>query len=94
MNLKRLTDSKRLNEIKKLVNDESKITGAIITHLEEVERRKLYSDLKYSSLFDYCVKELRYSEDQAYRRINAMRVSKKVPIIKEKIDSGKYKRRR
>lgn len=35
------------------------------------------------------MKELGYSEDQACRRINAMRVSKKLPQVKEKINQGK-----
>ena len=33
--------------------------------------------------------ELGYSEDQTYRRVNAMRLSRKVPEVKEKIDDGK-----
>src|SRR5271170_8130215 len=33
-------------------------------------------------------KELAYSEDQAYRRINAMRIVKELPQIEEKISAG------
>jgi len=84
-----LTDRNLLSGIKAFVSKERKITSIIISHLEEIERRKLYSDLKYSSLFRYCTGELGYSEDQACRRINAMRVSRKLPQVKEKIDSGK-----
>ena len=54
----------------------------------EIEARKLYSDLQYYSLYDYCVHELNYSEDQAYRRISAMRLSRQIPLVKEKIREG------
>ena len=88
MNLKKMSDNLLLENIKELVKKESKITAEIITHLEEVDRRKLFSELKYKSLFDYSVMELGYSEDQAYRRVNAMRLSRKIPEVKKKIDDG------
>ena len=88
MNLSNLTDSKLLLTTKKIVKEELQLTARIIDHLAEIERRKLYSDLKFRSLFDYCVRELGYSEDQAARRINALKLSRKVPMAKEKIDSG------
>jgi len=88
MNLKNLSDRKILNDTKDLVTQEKKLTANIIDHLQVIERRKLYCDLKYKSLFDYAVGELSYSEDQAYRRLSAMRLSRKVPAVKEKIDSG------
>jgi len=88
MNLKNLSDGTILNNTKDLVIQEKKLTANIIDHLQIIEQRKLYCDLKYISLFDYAVGELRYSEDQAYRRLSAMRLSRKVPAAKEKIDSG------
>ena len=58
-----------LKNVKITVLNERKMSAQVIELLEEVERRKLYSDLKYKNLFDYCVKELGYSENQAWRRI-------------------------
>jgi len=88
MNLKNLSDRTILNNTKDLVIQEKKLTANIIDHLQIIEQRKLYCDLKYKSLFDYAVGELSYSEDQAYRRLSAMRLSRKVPAAKEKIDNG------
>lgn len=88
MNISNLSNYQLLTGIKGFVSKERKITSLIIEHLEEIERRKLYCDLKYPSLFKYCLKELGYSEDQACRRINAMRVVKKMPQVKSAIDSG------
>ncbi len=88
MHISQISDSHLLKSTKKLVIEEKKLTAKVIDHLQEVESRKLYSDLCYGSLFQYCVGELGYSDDAAYRRINAMRVASKVPIVKKKIQSG------
>jgi 5-methylcytosine-specific restriction endonuclease McrA len=53
-----------------------------------VERRRLYASLGFRSLFDFCVKELRYSESAAWRRIASMRVIKDLPGTEEKLISG------
>ena len=60
----------------------------MIHHLREIEARRLYSALKYKSLFDYVVQRLKYSEDQAYRRISAMRLLKELPQLETKVESG------
>ncbi|MCK5074514.1 MAG: HNH endonuclease [Bacteriovoracaceae bacterium] len=86
--LANISDTVLLSNIKTLVNKERELAARIIDHLAEIEKRKLYSELKYRSLFEYCVKELFLSEDQAGRKITAMRVSLRVPAIKNKIDNG------
>lgn len=88
MQLTTLSDSRLLSQIKTYVSKERKLTTIIVEHLEEIERRKLYCDFGYNSLFQYCMKELAYSEDQACRRINAMRTSKTLPEVKKKLDNG------
>jgi hypothetical protein len=60
----------------------------ILQHLREIERRRLYADLGYSSLFDYTVRELGFSEGQANRRITAMRMMKDLPEMEAKIAAG------
>jgi len=89
MSLSYLTDTQLLLDIKNLVSEERKLTHKIIEHLEEIEARKLYSDLKCTSLYDYCMKVLGYSADEAYRRISAMRFTKRNPEIKAQVSAGK-----
>lgn len=74
--------------IKKLVTEERRIGVEILECLYEIEMRKSYAELKYDGLFSYCVKELGFSESQAYQRIQAMRAVKEVPEIKHMIESG------
>ncbi len=54
----------------------------------EIEKRKLFLEIGFGSLFDYVVQELGYSESAAYRRIQAMRLLKDVPVVEEKIADG------
>ena len=50
--------------------------------------RKLYLRLSYSSLFEYVVKELKYSEAAAYRRIKAMKLCRQFPETTGKLKEG------
>jgi RNase P subunit RPR2 len=88
MNLKHLTDSTLLADTKSLVRQEQALLTKILWHLKEVDGRRLYSELKYGSLFDYCTKELGYSESSAQRRIIAARALADFPEIAPKIQSG------
>ena len=60
----------------------------LLHHLKEIDSRKLYSDLGYSSLFSYLTKGLGYSESSACRRISAARLLKTHPEIETKIEKG------
>ena len=88
MKLMHLTDEKLLDETQSLVKQEREITLKVLHHLREIERRRLFSALKYESLFNYCVQHLKYSESSAQRRIQAMRALRDLPEIEEKIETG------
>jgi 5-methylcytosine-specific restriction endonuclease McrA len=74
--------------MKKLVATERRIGTAILDGLAEIDRRRAYAELRYDGLYSYCVKELGFSEAQAYQRIQAMRALRELPDLKSKIDSG------
>lgn len=88
MNLNQLKDAELLTQIKTFVQSERDLLVKILHHLREIERRKLFSDLGYKNLFDYALGELKYSEGQANRRIQAMRLLKDLPELETKIASG------
>ena len=85
-NLKQISDETLLNETQKLVHQEREILSLVLHHLREIEKRRLYS--KQGSLFEYATKVLKYSEDPAYRRIQAMHLVKEIPQIEEKLEEG------
>jgi hypothetical protein len=88
MNLTHLQDQELLDNIKNLAQTERTTLTKILHHLREIDRRRLYSDLGCASLFDYAVRHLQYSEGQAGRRIQAMRLLREIPEIEAKIESG------
>ncbi|MCX6118034.1 MAG: hypothetical protein NT027_10865 [Proteobacteria bacterium] len=88
MILSRLSDKDLHLETQALVAQERKFLTKILHHLREIERRRLFSDFGCSSLFDYSVKMLGYSEGQSQRRIQAMRLMKEIPEIETKIEEG------
>lgn len=83
-----LSDEELLASLKRLVADERSKTVDVLRHIAEVDRRKAQVPTRYPSLFLYCVKELKFSEDQAYRRIHAARAAGEHPVIFSMIDRG------
>ena len=69
-----LSDRELLRETSNLVRHERHLQGAVIDHLAEIEARGLYLERGFSSLFDYAVRELGFSDAAAARRIGAMRL--------------------
>src|SRR6187431_3260712 len=88
MDLKRLPDTILLQNTKQLAQRERETTLEVLHHLREVERRSLFAVLAYPSLFEYAVKELKYSAGAAHRRIASMRLQKELPEIEKKVESG------
>ncbi len=88
MNLANLSDKKLHGQIKSLVKKEREIVTGLLHHLREFDRRKLYAEYKCKSLFDYCIRELGYSESSAFRRIQAARLIEAVPEAEKQIQDG------
>ncbi len=85
MSLTHLLDDTVDQKLLQLARTEREVLTDVLLHLQEVDRRRLYSKHKFPSLFEYTTKRLGYSEDQAGRRISAM---KELPAIESKIESG------
>ena len=83
-----LSDRELLRETSNLVRHERHLQGAIIDHLAEIEARGLYLERGFSSLFDYAVRELGYSDAAAARRIGAMRLCADQADAREGLRNG------
>ena len=83
-----LSDRELLRETSNLVRHERHLQGAIIDHLAEIEARGLYLQRGFSSLFDYAVRELGYSDAAAARRIGVMRLCADQPHAREGLRDG------
>ena len=83
-----LTDRRLLERTKELSGIEHHLEVVVIDHLREIERRRLYLRIGFSSLFDYTVRELRYSEAAAWRRIKAMRLCADIDSVRGRLQDG------
>lgn len=88
MNLKHLTNHILLKDTALFAQREREILIQVLWHLREIDRRKLYADEKCGSLYEYCVKKLKYSEGQAARRVKACRILQDMPELADKIQDG------
>jgi hypothetical protein len=88
MNLRNISDRDVLGKTEALVEKERQVVSELLGFLQEVDERKLYCDRGCGSLFQYCVKVLKYSEASAQRRIDAMRLAREFPEVKDKVESG------
>ena len=60
----------------------------ILDHLGEIDRRGLALRRGFSSLFDYAVRELRFSDAAAQRRIQALRLCRRHGWVRDKLQNG------
>src|ERR1041385_2003840 len=88
MALQSLTNQQFTCRFKAAVAEERQITAKVLRYFREAERRMLYAEAGYPSLLDFAVRELKYSEAAAGRRIAAMRLLREVPQIEAKVQSG------
>jgi hypothetical protein len=88
VDLKLLTDEELIRSIKVLVGEERRTVVAILRHLNEFDRRTLAARSSFPSLFEYCVKELRYAQGEAARRIHVARAAAKFPVLYGAIERG------
>ncbi len=83
-----LPDQVLLAHTRSLVLHEQALQLAVLDHLREIHARHLHLRLGFSSLFDYAVRELGYSEGAAWRRIKAMRLCSDTAGSRERLQDG------
>jgi hypothetical protein len=60
----------------------------IVAHLAELDSRPTVLARGYASLFQYCLEHLHFSEDEACRRIEAARLSRRFPATLAALAAG------
>ncbi len=83
-----MKNNELIQALKSAMSDERKTQAKFLSYLAEVDLRRLYLP-DYSSLFQFCVKELGLSEASTCKRIQVARLSRQFPEILEKIAAGK-----
>ena len=86
--LSHLSDPELLAATRGLVGRTNQVLAALLAHLAEVEARGSHRSRACSSLYTYCIYELRWSEDEAYRRVAASRLVRRFPALLDAIACG------
>lgn len=64
-------------------------TADLLAHLGEIDARRLYAASGYPSMHAWCMGELHFSEDAAFRRIRAARTARLFPALFPAIAEGR-----
>ena len=83
-----LGDQQLLNQTKRLAASQRCLEVHILDHLDEIDRRGLALRRGFSSLFDYAVRELRFTDASAQRRIQTMRLCRRHGWVRASLQSG------
>ena len=77
-----------LSRLHSLVRRERAVEAELLSHLGEVDARRLYLREACPSMFHYCVRVLHFAEAVAYKRIAAARAARRHPEIGEALRRG------
>ena len=83
-----LGDQQLLDQTRRLAANQRCLELHILDHLDEIDRRGLALRRGFSSLFDYAVRELRFTDAAAQRRIQAMRLYRRHGWVRASLQSG------
>lgn len=83
-----LSNESLVAELRRLTERERELTHQILLHINEFERRKLHFELGFTSIIEWLIKDLGYSEGAAYRHLSAARLLRDVPTVGEIIQAG------
>ncbi|MEX2273254.1 MAG: HNH endonuclease [Vicinamibacterales bacterium] len=84
----RLSDVDLLTEGPRLVTFERHAAARVVAYLAELDKRRLYLGLGFTSLFKYCTEALHLSEDATLNRIEAARAARRFPAVFAELESG------
>ena len=86
--LDHLSDAELTLALGSAVAGERSSIAAVLSHLAEFDRRRLYAPAGHPSLYAYCVERLHLSEGAAYKRILAARAARRFPEVFEAVAAG------
>ncbi len=71
-----------------LAQDYRRVEVSLIEVLMQIQLGRVFEQLGYTSLYQYCVSALKLSEAQALALIAVARKSQEVPALKQKLEAG------
>ena len=89
LDLKTLSDDELLCRLSALLSDSRRVEADLVSHIAEVDHRKLYARESAPSMFEYCTRVLHLSEQEAYLRITVARVAREYPVLLVMLRDGR-----
>lgn len=87
--LESIPDRELLHRLAQLVNNSRGTEGEIISHIAEVDARRLYAREACPSMYVYGTNVLHFSEAEAYLRITVARAAREHPVLLEMLAEGR-----
>jgi len=87
--LTHLVDAVLLRDLASMVAQERTELARMLALIGEVDARRLYAPAGCSSMHAYLVRELRFSDDAAFKRIQAARAARKFPVLFDAMADGR-----
>lgn len=84
-----LSDERLTSELEDIAVEKRVVDARLLLYLSELDRRRLYRERGFPSLFEFCVSHLGFSEDVAYKRVSAARTIREYPLALELLCAGK-----
>ena len=88
MDLSSVPSNQLVDRLRRLVDHGNALTAELLSHMGEVDARRLYLEAACPSMFRYCTDILHMSEGQCYKRIRAGRLARKFPLVLPMVHSG------
>ena len=86
--MQEISNEQLVETIQTLRGDEKRVVAKLIRYLHELDERRYYRELGFSSLHAYCTERLGYSNSAAWRRISTARALETCPELTEKLERG------
>jgi hypothetical protein len=83
------SDDELLRRLSDLLGQSRRDEADLVSHIGEVDRRRLYAREASPSMFGYCTEVLHLSEAEAYLRIAAARASREHPLLLTMLGDGR-----
>ena len=84
-----LADASVLSNLKSNDATNRSSLADLLADLGELDERKLWRNVAFSSLHEYCIEELNWTEDEAYKRVRVAQVARRFPAIFHAIADGR-----
>jgi hypothetical protein len=83
-----LSDHDLIASTERVVEQERKIVQVVIWHLQEIQDRRLYISMNYTSLYECLITHFKMSDTTAYGRIKVLKILADIPAASESLKSG------